>query len=80
MIEKWKVTVPILTGNEERNAYIYLPESYYNGNEDTRYPVLYMFDGHNVFFDSFNKFDEIFVSSQTIHSSFPVSTESVKTL
>ncbi|MFR8171422.1 MAG: alpha/beta hydrolase [Marvinbryantia sp.] len=52
MIEKWKVTVPILTGNEERNAYIYLPESYYNGNEDTRYPVLYMFDGHNVFFDS----------------------------
>lgn len=51
MVHKWKITIPELTGNEERNVYVYLPESYeqcpYN-----RYPVLYMFDGHNVFFDS----------------------------
>lgn len=51
MVEKWNVTIPELTGSETRNAYIYLPESYrYEPNR--RYPVLYMFDGHNVFFDS----------------------------
>lgn len=51
MVEKWSVTIPELTGRETRNAYIYLPESYrYEPNR--RYPVLYMFDGHNVFFDS----------------------------
>lgn len=51
MVKKWTVIFPAPTGPEERCAYIYLPESY---NEDTRrrYPVLYMFDGHNVFFDS----------------------------
>ncbi len=51
MVHKWKVTIPELTGSEERNAYIYLPESY-NYAQNKRYPVLYMFDGHNVFFDS----------------------------
>lgn len=50
MIDKWDITIPKLTGDEERSAYIYLPESYEH-NEQTRYPVLYMFDGHNVFFD-----------------------------
>ncbi len=50
MIEKWDITIPKLTGDEVRNAYIYLPESY-NYDTDIRYPVLYMFDGHNVFFD-----------------------------
>ena len=51
MVKKWTVIFPAPTGPEERCAYIYLPESY---NEDTRrrYPVLYMFDGHKVFFDS----------------------------
>ena len=51
MVIKWNVTLPELTGNEERTAYLYLPESY-NYEPDKRYPVLYMFDGHNVFFDS----------------------------
>ena len=50
MVEKWNITIPELTGDEERRAYIYLPESY-NSEPDKRYPVLYMFDGHNVFFD-----------------------------
>ena len=51
MVKKWKVTIPKLTGDKERRAYIYLPASY---ERDTtkRYPVMYMFDGHNVFFDS----------------------------
>ncbi|WP_216697301.1 alpha/beta hydrolase [Anaerostipes faecalis] len=51
MIYKWDITIPELTGAEPRSAYIYLPESY-NDNPERHYPVLYMFDGHNVFFDS----------------------------
>lgn len=50
MVEKWEITIPELTGEEVRRAYIYLPESY-EYEPDKRYPVLYMFDGHNVFFD-----------------------------
>lgn len=51
MVHKWKTTIPELTGDEERGIYLYLPESY-NYDPSRRYPVLYMFDGHNVFFDS----------------------------
>ena len=50
MIEIWDVTLPELTGEEERRAYVYLPETLEDGDE-RRFPVLYMFDGHNVFFD-----------------------------
>lgn len=50
MVSKWEITIPELTGNETRRAYIYLPESYMY-EPDMHYPVLYMFDGHNVFFD-----------------------------
>ena len=51
MIEKWDITIPELTGSETRKAYLYLPD-YYDETPDEHYPVLYMFDGHNVFFDS----------------------------
>lgn len=51
MVTKWEITIPELTGTETRNVYLYLPESYAYDLEK-RYPVLYMFDGHNVFFDS----------------------------
>ncbi len=51
MIKKWSITYPAHTGAEQRNAYLYLPESY-NYDSNRRYPVLYMFDGHNVFYDS----------------------------
>jgi len=51
MVKKWDVTIPSLTGDAKRKAYIYLPASYQKEPEK-RYPVLYMFDGHNVFFDS----------------------------
>lgn len=51
MVEKWNITIPELTGTEERGVYVYLPKTYYE-RPDQRYPVLYMFDGHNVFFDS----------------------------
>lgn len=50
MVTKWEVTIPDLTGSEPRRAYLYLPVSYEHDTE-RRYPVLYMFDGHNVFFD-----------------------------
>ncbi len=45
------VTIPELTGDMTRLAYIYCPDSY-EKDRAVRYPVLYMFDGHNVFFDS----------------------------
>ena len=51
MVNYWDIKIPELTGEESRKAYIYLPDSYQHENAK-RYPVLYMFDGHNVFFDS----------------------------
>ncbi len=50
MVKTWNITVPPLTGRQKRRAYVYLPESY-QYEPQMRYPVLYMFDGHNVFFD-----------------------------
>lgn len=50
MVKKWDVTIPKLSGEKTRRAYIYLPESY-EKEPEKRYPVMYMFDGHNVFFD-----------------------------
>jgi len=51
MVKKWSVTIPKLSGDAERKVYLYLPDSYKKETEK-RYPVMYMFDGHNVFFDS----------------------------
>ena len=51
MIKFWDITIPELTDDQERKAYIYVPDSY-QWDKSKRYPVLYMFDGHNVFFDS----------------------------
>ena len=51
MVKKWKVTIPEQTGKVARNAYVYLPAGY-SKERRRRYPVLYMFDGHNVFFDT----------------------------
>jgi len=50
MVKKWDVTIPKLSGEKPRKAYIYLPDSY-EKEPQKRYPVMYMFDGHNVFFD-----------------------------
>lgn len=49
MVERWNITIPPLTGRRKRKAYVYLPVDY---DESERYPVLYMFDGHNLFDDS----------------------------
>lgn len=51
MIEKWPVVLPALTGREPRTVYVYTPD-WAQEDPDARFPVMYMFDGHNVFFDS----------------------------
>ncbi|MBR1584528.1 MAG: alpha/beta hydrolase [Clostridia bacterium] len=50
MIEKWGIPVRPITGKKPRTVYVYLPEQAQE-DPDARFPVLYMFDGHNVFFD-----------------------------
>jgi len=50
MVKKWKVSFPAPQGKDSRRVYLYLPETYQQ-EKRRRYPVLYMFDGHNVFFD-----------------------------
>jgi len=50
MLKKWTLAIPELTGSEKRRVFIYLPDSY-KTSPVLRYPVLYMFDGHNVFRD-----------------------------
>ena len=49
MVDSWEIEIPALTGKKKRKAYIYLPVGY--GESDKRYPVMYMFDGHNLFSD-----------------------------
>ena len=50
MYEEWEITIPELTGDETRRACVYVPdEAQYD--PDARFPVLYMFDGQNLFFD-----------------------------
>ena len=50
MYDQWEVELPELTGDEVRNAYIYVPDEA-EEDPDLRFPVLYMFDGQNLFFD-----------------------------
>lgn len=50
MIEKWSTPVPRITGKAPRKVYVYVPDAA-EADPDARFPVLYMFDGHNVFFD-----------------------------
>lgn len=48
MIDRFDVTLPALTGDRPRKAYVYLPVGY---DGERRYPVMYMFDGQNLFSD-----------------------------
>ena len=50
MIIVRKIQIPSLPTKKPRRLYVYLPKEY--GKTDRRYPVLYMFDGHNVFYNS----------------------------
>lgn len=48
MIRKFEVWFS--PAGEKRRIHLYLPDDYDQTNE--RYPVVYMFDGHNLYFDS----------------------------
>ncbi len=50
MILTFKRQIRSITGREGRKVYVYLPDGY-EDDPEARFPVLYMFDGHNVFFD-----------------------------
>ncbi len=50
MVITWDITIPKLTGDAPRRAYVYLPNRA-EEEPEARYPVLYMFDGHNLFSD-----------------------------
>lgn len=50
-IKLWNVRIPELSGGYERRVYVYLPECY-ETEPDRHFPVMYMFDGQNVFFDA----------------------------
>ena len=50
MIDRFKVTIPQLTEDEERDAFVYVPD-FYDPDSGDCYPVLYMFDGQNLFYD-----------------------------
>ena len=51
MLHQWNVVLPELTGDEERRAWVYVPDAAF-ADEARRYPVLYMFDGQNLFKDA----------------------------
>ncbi len=50
MIEKWTTPFPLPSGRKPRTVYVYVPDEA-EDDPEARFPVLYMFDGHNVFFD-----------------------------
>lgn len=50
MVYTWKIQIPDLSGDEQRLVYLYMPADWETSGR--RYPVMYMFDGHNVFFDT----------------------------
>ena len=50
MIVKWGTPIRPISGKKPRTVYVYLPRQA-EEDPEARFPVLYMFDGHNVFFD-----------------------------
>lgn len=47
MVEIWQTTIPTLSGEVPRSVYVYLPLNY--AKSHASYPVLYLFDGQEVF-------------------------------
>lgn len=50
MLHQWSLSIPELTGKEKRRAWAYVPDGVF-ADPERRYPVLYMFDGQNLFAD-----------------------------
>ena len=51
MLHTWELTIPQLSPRLKRRAYLYLPSAY-DENPQARFPVMYMFDGQNIFLDA----------------------------
>ncbi len=65
MIIVKKIQIPDLPTKKPRRLYVYLPKGYENSEE--RYPVLYMFDGHNVFYDSHATYGKSWGMKEYLH-------------
>ena len=50
MVVRGRIKIPTLSKDKERTYYVYLPHGY-DQKQEARYPVVYMFDGHNLFTD-----------------------------
>ena len=50
MFYKWEITIPAFSKDGPRCAYVYLPKAYMR-DHSARFPVMYMFDGQNIFLD-----------------------------
>lgn len=70
MTHRFKVWFPLPDGGEERTTYVSLPESYLM-DLDKRFPVLYMFDGQNVFYDSDASFGTSWRMADYIQNNHP---------
>jgi len=55
MLKRWNVTIPELSGEKRRHIYVWLPDDY-DDQPEKHYPVLYLFDGHNIFLDEYAAF------------------------
>ena len=53
--------------NEKRKIFIYLPKDYDMSNK--QYPVLYAFDGHNIFLDAYATYGKPFIFKSILKSS-----------
>ena len=67
MISVTKIQIPALPTKKPRRLYVYLPKNYRQSGK--RYPVLYMFDGHNVFYDSHAAFGKSWGMKQYLEKS-----------
>ncbi len=67
MIKVTKIRIPQLPTEKPRRLYVYLPRDY--ARSERRYPVLYMFDGHNVFYDSHAAFGKSWGMKQYLEKS-----------
>ena len=77
MVKKWSVSYPAVNGTEQRRVYVYLP-TMYEAEPDRRYPVLYMFDGQNVFFDEDATFGKSWGIRPTASTTPPTATSTAR--
>ncbi|MBQ8095280.1 MAG: alpha/beta hydrolase [Clostridia bacterium] len=70
MIEQWLFSTEELHPDFRRRVYICTPPSY-STNPDTYYPVLYLFDGQNLFYDRDASFGKSWNLAEYVEKSDP---------